>query len=295
MIAAQLAYEQLSPEQQRHAVEILQCLPNFDYDIGPQTADLPPDLRAMRIFQMAAIWPDLIKNDKHPSHKESRPGWHVTWLPLPVQGYKVPPQAARAGRPNTLDALPIQMRDFATSTSLSPERKAIALAWILHLVGDLHQPLHSVALYSKQWPAGDHSGSSFYVRPRKGEPATPLHKVWDGLFGGRDISTTGIAALARNIAHDPKLQRDDFPTELAKKTVQEWIEESREVARREAYRLDTTSPIHGLPEIQAKKADATGGEVPQLPDGYIQHAKIIARRQEALAGDRISDFLRKAL
>jgi hypothetical protein len=29
-----------------------------------------------------------------------------------------------------------------------PERKAIALAWLFHLVGDIHQPLHAVQLFT---------------------------------------------------------------------------------------------------------------------------------------------------
>ena len=29
-----------------------------------------------------------------------------------------------------------------------PERKAIALAWLFHLVGDIHQPLHTTQLFT---------------------------------------------------------------------------------------------------------------------------------------------------
>jgi hypothetical protein len=33
-----------------------------------------------------------------------------------------------------------------------PERKAIALAWLFHLVGDIHQPLHAVQLFTVEYP-----------------------------------------------------------------------------------------------------------------------------------------------
>jgi S1/P1 Nuclease len=33
-----------------------------------------------------------------------------------------------------------------------PERRAIALAWLFHLVGDIHQPLHTSQLFTVDYP-----------------------------------------------------------------------------------------------------------------------------------------------
>ena len=38
------------------------------------------------------------------------------------------------------------------------ERKAIALAWLFHLVGDVHQPLHTAQLFTIDYPNGDRGG-----------------------------------------------------------------------------------------------------------------------------------------
>jgi hypothetical protein len=35
------------------------------------------------------------------------------------------------------------------------ERRAVALAWLFHLVGDIHQPLHTTELFSVEYPNGD--------------------------------------------------------------------------------------------------------------------------------------------
>ena len=35
-----------------------------------------------------------------------------------------------------------------------PERKAIALAWLFHLVGDIHQPLHTAQLFTVELSQG---------------------------------------------------------------------------------------------------------------------------------------------
>ena len=40
------------------------------------------------------------------------------------------------------------------------ERKAIALAWLFHLVGDIHQPLHTGQLFTVEYPKGDRGGHS---------------------------------------------------------------------------------------------------------------------------------------
>lgn len=40
-----------------------------------------------------------------------------------------------------------------------PQRKAIAVAWLFHLVGDIHQPLHTAQLFTIDYPKGDRGGN----------------------------------------------------------------------------------------------------------------------------------------
>jgi S1/P1 Nuclease len=44
-----------------------------------------------------------------------------------------------------------------------PEPKAIALAWLFHLVGDIHQPLHTAQLFTFEYPKGDRGGNELRV------------------------------------------------------------------------------------------------------------------------------------
>jgi hypothetical protein len=46
----------------------------------------------------------------------------------------------------------------------NPERKAIALAWLFHLLGDIHQPLHTAQLFAAEYPQGDRGGNEICVR-----------------------------------------------------------------------------------------------------------------------------------
>ena len=62
------------------------------------------------------------------------------------------------------------------------ERKAIALAWLFHLVGDIHQPLHTAQLFTVEYPKGDRGGNEICVRVTQARQPMDLHKFWDGVI-----------------------------------------------------------------------------------------------------------------
>ncbi|UWU82847.1 hypothetical protein N2605_25070 [Bradyrhizobium yuanmingense] len=71
------------------------------------------------------------------------------------------------------------------SASASDAMRSYSLAWTLHLVGDLHQPLHAIARYTAQLPddGDDRGGNAEKGIPTTGETIL-LHAYWDSLFGG---------------------------------------------------------------------------------------------------------------
>ncbi len=48
-------------------------------------------------------------------------------------------------------------------TNNDPGRRANALSWLFHLVGDIHQPLHSAQIFTTDYPNGDRGGNAIYV------------------------------------------------------------------------------------------------------------------------------------
>ena len=79
------------------------------------------------------------------------------------------------------DELPKQIDVMRTSTDT--EAKALAMSWVIHLMGDLHQPMHVT-------DRGDRGGNDFNVtyngrtRCRESnssgtEAKVELHSVWD--------------------------------------------------------------------------------------------------------------------
>ena len=55
------------------------------------------------------------------------------------------------------------------------------LRMLLHIVGDIHQPLHTSTFISQQFPKGD-LGGNFYKVKYKGEEQN-WHHLWDTQFG----------------------------------------------------------------------------------------------------------------
>lgn len=70
--------------------------------------------------------------------------------------------------------------------------QSTAMRFIIHYVGDLHQPLHSTTRVNHKYPRGDFGGNLVYLPNREG--ATNLHAVWDSV----GYEFTGFANLPFN-------------------------------------------------------------------------------------------------
>lgn len=54
------------------------------------------------------------------------------------------------------------------------------LRLLIHYIGDMHQPLHTVARFNSDYPNGDQGGNFF--RLEKMQNVTNLHALWDSIF-----------------------------------------------------------------------------------------------------------------
>jgi S1/P1 Nuclease len=107
-------------------------------------------------------------------------------------GYVIRPKPAgprdnpKACRPkprqavNILTALAENERIAITDTDAA--RNAIALTWLFHLVGDIHQPFHSTQIFTTDYPNGDRGGNLICLRPTPKSKPMVLHRFWDGVI-----------------------------------------------------------------------------------------------------------------
>ena len=145
MIVAAIAYQELSDEQQASITDLLTSHPEYDRQWRTDYEQVKNDVKlGLYLFMRASVWADDIRSSKHADHGLSAPKWHYMnyELRFPYDG-----ELIVSDQENVLDAIELNLnilKDTATPT----EEKAIALGWLIHLVGDIHQPLHTVSLFN---------------------------------------------------------------------------------------------------------------------------------------------------
>ena len=287
MIVTALAYDQLTPAEREKFDAILRG--HVKYAAWKKTypaAGLPGLPLEKFVAMLASLYPDEIRNHANP---ETFPEWHYVDYPLippdfPMKHAPMPGDDVIAGIAKSAGAVRALTRPFDART------RAKMLSFLLHLVGDIHQPMHCETLFDEKLPEpeGDRGGNNAWVKPPGGH-AIKLHAFWDQLFGTsgqlfRPVPVTIIlAAQHRADELAPKFPRSELPELAAHKTPVSWSHESRALAISDGWRKHTLK--YGLTE-------ATAGE---LPTDYEEKAHAIADRQIALAGHRLADHLHEVL
>jgi len=100
------------------------------------------------------------------------------------------------------------------------ERKAIALAWLFHLVGDIHQPLHTAQIFTVDYPQGDRGGNEICVRVTQAGQPMDLHRFWDGVITSNS-NVTRLRNDATALRNRQEFQRSQL-TELASTDLESW-------------------------------------------------------------------------
>jgi hypothetical protein len=112
--------------------------------------DVPIAERGLVLFMQAARWPDDIRIRDRQQH---RGPWHYINWPFKPEGQ---PDSVQIREPEPVNILTAMAENESVVKKDSDgERKAIALAWLFHLVADIHQPLHTAQLFTVEYPQGD--------------------------------------------------------------------------------------------------------------------------------------------
>ena len=161
MLSAAIAYQVLqqeNPQSIEKAKAVLEKHPWHANQWQARLRDVPVADHSLVLFMQAARWADDIRNNDKQHHPAS---WHYINWPFKPEGQPASVQAREPEPANILTAL-AENEDVVKKDS-DPERKAIALAWLFHLVGDIHQPLHSAQLFTVDYTQGDRGGNEICV------------------------------------------------------------------------------------------------------------------------------------
>lgn len=243
------------------------------------------------VFLKAATWPDMVRPTRGTNHAKPafitayhHADWHYTNAPYiaPADLGTVLPPGQPEGK--ILEALSANQAIVNDKTQPATNL-AVALCWLLHLIGDIHQPLHCVARFSAEFPDGDRGGNLEAIRPLTS--AVVLHAWWDDLLG-TGVSYKTIHDHATNLVQDPDLARSQLK-ELRHKKYSGWAAESIAAARTNAY-LEGQLNFVKIPGGDLN--NVVDAAVPPLNPGYEINATTLARRRTSLAGRRLADVLK---
>jgi len=321
MAVARIAWKQLDEAQIIQITRILKAHPHFAVYLS---AACPKGLsEAEWAFLRAAVWPDWVRDpfadglsaeDRAKIRKAyNKPVWHYVNLPYvhPDDTAKFDAAAIRKdilfpelddkGEPRHIVAALKQCMKLLAAPGTSDEDKAIQLCWLLHLVGDLHQPLHATGLIASKEtlapgfdpPEGDRGGNLLAIKARAADPkAMNLHFYWDALLFSKEPPFPQVDAVVARLLGDAKYQRDQLP-ELKAAEFLAWADESLALAKTVVYR-GGGGFLNAYPLPRGQAVNLEGLAAPALPQGYQQAAESVAARRMVLAGYRSADQLQMA-
>ena len=219
-------------------------------------------------LESVSVWADELHGTP-----DARPSWHYD--DVPICGSEEKARYCPDGRCNT-EQLKRLIGVLGDEHAPARERNE-ALKWVVHLVGDIHQPLHAA-------DNGDHGGNLVPVvlegvRTRGRES---LHRAWDN-------DLVQLALHARNRQQPPRdidaltTEAANLEREVGQGTPDSWARESNNLARNVAYHYPgfaCNSPAAGVVVLDA---------------AYLDDAEVVVRERLLLAGARLANLLNRTL
>jgi hypothetical protein len=297
MTAAAVAWRQLDEAQRRQVGELLKQHPHYEKFLA---ARVPEGVNVNEwAFMRAAVWSDWVRPAR-PGNADAevfkgpditsyhRGEWHYIDKPwvVPQDVKKVDPAtrpaATRPVRENVVTALNTNAK-ILTDANAKPVDRAVALCWVIHLAGDVHQPLHAISMYSQEYPDGDRGGNADVIRADGN--VLRVHSYWDGILGNSD-AYDAVKFLAGGILNDPQLARPKLHELAERPAFAQWADESYRWAIALAYLNGRLRTAHADAYFDKRINDA---DVPPVPHSYYANARELSRRRIALAGYRLAE------
>jgi hypothetical protein len=218
-----------------------------------------------RTIEQASVWPDCIKT------LGERFSYAATWHYQNVNVCNPFDQASACRDGNCVSAQIERNLRLLANRSLPLRERIFALAFVVHLMGDLHQPLHAG---DRADLGGNRVTASYGIIAGR----TNLHSIWDGYLADRGISNPpggprGILSEVSAADRDSIRQGD----------VTAWARESWQVAHDFAYGTAYPDPCGPPPAAR-----------PVITEEITRRLVPVVRLQIARGGLRLARLLDEA-
>jgi hypothetical protein len=263
-VAAYIAWQRMTPEARQAVSNLLRYAPPRSnlLELRPASDD------GMVHFMRASYWPDLVRNQAFPERFETyhRAAWHFTniYWEESAEGVVIREDLDPA-EINVVERL-YRLEELARTDLVTRAQKAVLIAWLAHLAGDIHQPLHASSRITSAEPQGDRGGNLFEL-----EGEDNLHAYWDrALYDAfeRQVGETEVDYVARIAS---SLMSAHAPPSDVDFDYQDWAERSFQIASRDLY------------------DEIARGEEPSI--AYQEMAQATAAESVTLAGYRLGELM----
>ena len=175
---------------------------------------------------------------------------------------------------NMMLALDYSLAILRDDTAPMSER-AIALCWVMHLIGDIHQPLHAGSLMSPRvFSDGDRGGNEIMTGDDN------LHARWDQALRQQPWTAT----LQKLLRQAPELANG---AAVLNSDSEHWLQESRQILHSAVYSEEMINAV--------LHSERTGAVLPRftLDLSYQQQMRELSEQRLLLAGLRLAQVLNK--
>lgn len=292
-ITAYIAWEQMTPQAREMAIKLFLNAPEESQIIALHPT--PPDLeistypigtrskaaKQREFFMIMAYWADIVRERKYPNRYKFH---HSTWHYLNTFWREVNSKVEivtelKGDQENIVERL-FHFDQVLRDSTVKDADKAIALGWVLHLVGDVHQPLHASGRITESEPTGDQGANLFSLSP-KDTPRNQqqnLHWYWDSIVA-RSVARKNDASDTEYLLPIAKTITKKYPFKLMQSRLaigkfDRWQQESFQIASTGLY-----------PQTLKR------GELPSA--AYQKMSFKIAEEQLAIAGYRMGEMLNR--
>lgn len=223
--------------------------------LTPKTAAALKQISDGKSLAQLALWPDQIRGAQQWSHTKP---WHY----INIKDREAFADLRRSSKGDVLSAIE-QSHGQLKDPSIDRQKRREALAFFLHLVADIHQPLH-VGRFS------DLGGNRVLIKWLGKNKRRNLHWVWDtGLIKDENLTVDQYSALidVTSVKQRKNWQSDSFL---------DWAKESKTL-RAQVYEF-------GQP---AQKGPVT------IDQNYINRTKPLLKKRLLMAGIRLAGCLNR--
>ena len=219
-------------------------------------------------LESVSVWADEIRGTS-----ASHPRWHYD--DLPVCGALAQRAECRDGECNSAQLR--RLTALLADTHAATRERNEALKWVVHLIGDLHQPLHAA-------DNADHGGNDVRVALEgvRTRGRLSLHGAWDNELVHLTLGSRSRQRPPRDI-DALAAEAGRLGAHAGQGSPDRWALESNELARRVAY---------AFPGFACGRVPAT---IVVLDGAYQQRAIPVVRERLLLAGARLAVLLNESL